>query len=79
MGRLVTGLPGPRPCTPNGIMTLLHENKISIAGKRAVVVGRSVDVGRPIALLLLHAHATVTMSHTERGIWRDYKTGRTHS
>jgi len=65
MGRLVTGLPGPRPCTPKGIMTLLHENKISIGGKRAVVVGRSVDVGRPIALLLLHADATVTMCHSK--------------
>ena len=65
MGRLVTGLPGPRPCTPKGIMTLLHENYIPIAGKRAVVVGRSVDVGRPIALLLLHANATVTICHSK--------------
>jgi len=65
MGRLVTGLQGPRPCTPKGIMTLLHEYNISIAGKRAVVVGRSVDVGRPIALLLLHADATVTMCHSK--------------
>ncbi|HOL42044.1 MAG TPA: bifunctional methylenetetrahydrofolate dehydrogenase/methenyltetrahydrofolate cyclohydrolase FolD, partial [Methanospirillum sp.] len=65
MGRLVTALPGPRPCTPKGIMTLLHEYKIPIAGKRAVVVGRSVDVGRPIALLLLHADATVTICHSK--------------
>ncbi len=65
MGRLVTGLPGPRPCTPKGIMTLLQEYNISPAGKRAVVVGRSVDVGRPIALLLLHADATVTMCHSK--------------
>jgi methylenetetrahydrofolate dehydrogenase (NADP+)/methenyltetrahydrofolate cyclohydrolase len=65
MGRLVTGLEGPRPCTPKGIMTLLQEYHIPIAGKRAVVVGRSVDVGRPIALLLLHAHATVTICHSK--------------
>jgi len=65
MGRLVAGLAGPRPCTPKGIMTLLSEYKIPIAGKRAVVVGRSVDVGRPIALLLLHADATVTICHSK--------------
>ena len=65
MGRLVTGLKGPRPCTPKGIMTLLHEYKIPIAGKRAVIVGRSVDVGRPISLLLLHADATVTICHSK--------------
>lgn len=65
MGRLVTGLPGPRPCTPRGIMTLLKEYRISVSGKRAVVVGRSVDVGRPVALLLLHADATVTICHSK--------------
>jgi len=65
MGRLMTGLPGPRPCTPKGIMTLLSEYKIQTTGKRAVVVGRSVDVGRPIALLLLHADATVTICHSK--------------
>lgn len=65
MGRLMTGLPGPRACTPKGIMTLLSEYNIPIAGKRAVVVGRSVDVGRPIALLLLHADATVTLCHSK--------------
>lgn len=65
MGRLMTGLPGPRACTPKGIMTLLAEYNIPISGKRAVVVGRSVDVGRPIALLLLHADATVTICHSK--------------
>lgn len=65
MGRLMTGLPGPRACTPKGIMTLLTEYNIPITGKRAVVVGRSVDVGRPIALLLLHADATVTLCHSK--------------
>lgn len=65
MGRLMTGLPGPRPCTPKGIMTLLSEYNIPTAGKRAVIVGRSVDVGRPIGLLLLHADATVTICHSK--------------
>lgn len=65
IGRLVSGLPGPRPCTPLGIMTLLQENNIQIAGKHAVVIGRSVDVGRPIALLLLEADATVTICHSK--------------
>lgn len=65
MGRLMTGLPGPRPCTPKGIMTLLSEYNIPTSGKRAVIVGRSVDVGRPIGLLLLHADATVTICHSK--------------
>jgi methylenetetrahydrofolate dehydrogenase (NADP+) / methenyltetrahydrofolate cyclohydrolase len=67
IGRLVSGLPGPRPCTPLGIMTLLRENSIQISGKHAVVIGRSVDVGRPIALLLLEADATVTICHSRTG------------
>ena len=65
MGRLMTGLLGPRPCTPKGIMTLLSEYQIPTAGRRAVIVGRSVDVGRPIGLLLLHADATVTICHSK--------------
>lgn len=65
MGKLLTGLPGPRSCTPKGIMTLLSEYKIPIAGKRAVIVGRSVDVGRPIGILLLHSDATVTFCHSK--------------
>jgi len=65
MGKLVANLPGPRPCTPKGIMTLLQEYRIPMRGKHAVVVGRSVDVGRPIALLLLHADATVTICHSK--------------
>ena len=50
--------------TPIGVMRLLGEYKIPIAGARAVVVGRSVIVGRPLALLLLHANATVTICHS---------------
>jgi len=65
MGKLVGGLPGPRSCTPKGIMTILTEYKIQIAGAHAVVIGRSVDVGRPMALLLILADATVTICHSK--------------
>src|SRR5208337_967192 len=64
MGRLVAGLPGPRACTPAGILELLRRYEIPIAGQRAVVVGRSDIVGKPVAMLLLHHHATVTICHS---------------
>jgi len=64
VGNLVSGNPGPHPCTPSGIMELLRRYQIPIAGRRAVVVGRSDIVGKPMALLLLHAHATVTICHS---------------
>jgi methylenetetrahydrofolate dehydrogenase (NADP+) / methenyltetrahydrofolate cyclohydrolase len=64
IGNLVAGRPGPQPCTPAGIMELLRQYQIGVAGKRAVVVGRSDIVGKPMALLLLHAHATVTICHS---------------
>ena len=64
VGRLVAGLPGPRACTPAGIMELLKRYRIPIAGRRAVVVGRSDIVGKPSAMLLLHEHATVTICHS---------------
>ncbi len=64
VGRLSIGLPGPRPCTPNGVMQLLRRCGIEVAGKRAVIVGRSDIVGKPMAMLLLHAHATVTICHS---------------
>jgi methylenetetrahydrofolate dehydrogenase (NADP+)/methenyltetrahydrofolate cyclohydrolase len=64
VGRLVAALPGPRACTPAGILELLKRYQIPIAGKRAVVVGRSDIVGKPVALLLLHQHATVTICHS---------------
>jgi methylenetetrahydrofolate dehydrogenase (NADP+)/methenyltetrahydrofolate cyclohydrolase len=63
-GRLLSGLPGLRPCTPLGSMRLLEEAGVALKGKRAVVVGRSVLVGKPIALLLLEQHATVTICHS---------------
>jgi methylenetetrahydrofolate dehydrogenase (NADP+) / methenyltetrahydrofolate cyclohydrolase len=64
VGRLVTGLPGPRACTPAGIVELLKRAEIAISGKRAVVVGRSDIVGKPVAMLLLQEHATVTICHS---------------
>jgi methylenetetrahydrofolate dehydrogenase (NADP+) / methenyltetrahydrofolate cyclohydrolase len=64
-GNLVTGRPGPRPCTPAGIIELLKRYRIPITGKRAVVVGRSDLVGKPAALLLLHENATVTICHSK--------------
>jgi methylenetetrahydrofolate dehydrogenase (NADP+)/methenyltetrahydrofolate cyclohydrolase len=63
-GRLVGGMPGLRSCTPVGVMRLLDEVGTELKGARAVVVGRSVLVGKPMALLLLERHATVTMCHS---------------
>jgi methylenetetrahydrofolate dehydrogenase (NADP+)/methenyltetrahydrofolate cyclohydrolase len=65
MGLLFSGRPKFSSCTPTGIMTLLAEYNIPVAGKRAVVAGRSIDVGRPMAALLLNADATVTICHSK--------------
>ncbi len=65
LGRLLSGRPGPRPCTPVGILELLRRYQIQILGRRAVVVGRSDMVGKPTALLLLAEHATVTICHSK--------------
>lgn len=64
IGRLALNEPGLRPCTPAGIIELLDRHEIQIRGARAVVIGRSRTVGLPIALLLLHRHATVTICHS---------------
>lgn len=64
LGRVLANTPGPRPCTPSGILELLKRNGIPISGQRAVVVGRSDLVGKPAAMLLLHQHATVTICHS---------------
>ena len=64
MGNLVQGRPGFVPCTPAGILQILKRSKIPIKGARAVVVGRSDIVGKPVAMLLLHEHATVTICHS---------------
>ena len=63
-GELMTGLPGFRPCTPCGCMKLIESTGVSLRGKHAVVIGRSNTVGKPMALLLLQAHATVTLCHS---------------
>jgi methylenetetrahydrofolate dehydrogenase (NADP+)/methenyltetrahydrofolate cyclohydrolase len=63
-GRLLLGEPGLVPCTPLGIMKVLEHFEVPLAGAHAVVIGRSAIVGKPIALLLQQAHATVTMCHS---------------
>jgi len=63
-GRLLAGLPGFKPCTPWGCMTLIASTGMSLRGKHAVVIGRSNTVGKPMALLLLQADATVTVCHS---------------
>jgi methylenetetrahydrofolate dehydrogenase (NADP+)/methenyltetrahydrofolate cyclohydrolase len=65
VGNLVTGRPGPKPCTPAGIIRLLQHYQIPMAGRHAVVVGRSDTVGKPMAMLLLHENATVTICHSK--------------
>jgi len=64
MGHLVTGLPCTEPCTPKGIMYLLESYGIGLEGKKAVVLGRSNIVGKPIAHMLLSKNATVTICHS---------------
>lgn len=64
LGRLTAGLPGFRCATPLGIMRLLHHAQIPLEGKNAVVIGRSVILGKPMALMLLEANATVTIAHS---------------
>jgi methylenetetrahydrofolate dehydrogenase (NADP+) / methenyltetrahydrofolate cyclohydrolase len=64
VGRLVSNQPGLRPCTPEGVMELLRTYQIPVTGAEAVVVGRSDIVGKPVALLLLHESATVTIAHS---------------
>lgn len=65
VGRLAVGLPAPVPCTPRGIIHLLDAYSIPIAGRHAVVVGRSNIVGKPLAQLLLARDATVTVCHSK--------------
>jgi len=65
LGRLVSGRPGLVACTPAGCMEILRRNDIPIEGANAVVLGRSDIVGKPMALLLMHANATVTICHSK--------------
>jgi methylenetetrahydrofolate dehydrogenase (NADP+)/methenyltetrahydrofolate cyclohydrolase len=64
VGLLQQGQPRMVPCTPAGVLEMLHREGIEIKGRRAVVVGRSDIVGKPMAMLLLHEHATVTLCHS---------------
>ena len=64
LGRLVRGEPGLRSCTPTGVMRLMQSYDIDPNGKQAVVLGRSILVGKPMALMLLEADATVTIAHS---------------
>ncbi len=65
VGQLTIGAPVFQPCTPGGVMEMLKEYGIDLAGKRCVVLGRSNIVGKPMALLLLHANGTVVMCHSK--------------
>jgi len=65
VGFLSTQRPGLVPCTPNGVMEILRRSSLPIAGQEAVVVGRSDIVGKPMAMLLLNANATVTVCHSK--------------
>ncbi len=64
IGNLVSGRPGLVPCTPAGIIEILRRSQIPMKGARAVVIGRSDIVGKPVAMLLLRHHATVTIAHS---------------
>jgi len=65
VGHLVANSPAPRACTPAGIMEMLRRYEIPISGRTAVVVGLSDIVGKPMSMLLLHQHATVTICHSK--------------
>lgn len=64
LGRLLRGEAGLRSCTPAGVMRLLQNANLDLTGKNAVVIGRSILVGKPLALMLLEANATVTIAHS---------------
>ncbi|NEO87041.1 MAG: bifunctional 5,10-methylene-tetrahydrofolate dehydrogenase/5,10-methylene-tetrahydrofolate cyclohydrolase, partial [Spirulina sp. SIO3F2] len=64
LGHLVRSEPGLRSCTPAGVMRLLAEYNVDVVGKQAIVLGRSILVGKPLALMLLAANATVVMAHS---------------
>src|SRR5207237_2627233 len=65
VGRLSTQRPGLTACTPTGVMEILKRSGIAVQGQSAVVVGRSDIVGKPMAMLLLNANATVTICHSK--------------
>lgn len=65
VGALMMNRPGMRPCTPSGVMRLLEASGVAVGGANAVVIGRSNIVGKPMAMMLLHAGATVTICHSQ--------------
>jgi methylenetetrahydrofolate dehydrogenase (NADP+)/methenyltetrahydrofolate cyclohydrolase len=65
LGALVAGRPGFVPCTPAGVLRMLDSERVALAGRHAVIVGRSTIVGKPMALLLLQRDATVTICHSK--------------
>ena len=65
IGRLALGIAGMVPCTPKGVMRMLEESGVQLAGKHAVVIGRSRIVGKPLAMLLLNANATLSVCHSK--------------
>lgn len=67
LGALMAGRPGAVPCTPAGVMRLIEHAGVPLAGRRAVVIGRSNIVGKPLALLLLQKDASVTICHSKSG------------
>lgn len=67
-GNLFIGRPGLRPCTPSGVMKLIQTTGVDLAGKRAVVIGRSNIVGKPMAMMLLQANATVVIAHSKSDV-----------
>lgn len=67
VGKLTLGMPGLKSCTPAGVMELLRRYEIELGGKKAVVIGRSNIVGKPLSLLLLQKNATVTVCHSRTG------------
>jgi methylenetetrahydrofolate dehydrogenase (NADP+) / methenyltetrahydrofolate cyclohydrolase len=71
VGNLSTQRPGLVPCTPAGVIEILKRSNIPMEGKHAVVIGRSDIVGKPVAMLLLHNHATVTICHSKTHNLRD--------
>ena len=75
VGRLQSGQPGLQPCTPAGVMEMLRRRRIPVAGKNAVVIGRSDIVGKPMAMLLLNASATVTVCHSKTEDLASYTRG----
>ena len=76
VGNLMIGKDGMKPCTPHGVIEILKRTGVEIAGKHAVVVGRSNIVGKPMAMLLLREHATVSVVILALRIWKKSRSKR---